>query len=302
MRGALLPDRAVVRVAGADARKFLNGLLTADLARVTPSAPAYAALLTPQGKIIADFIVVEADASDGGGFYLDAPRALVATLVQRLTFYKLRAQIAITAPEALGVLALWDGAAAASDFGLLYPDPRLPALGSRMILPAADAAEACRALGATFAREEDYEAHRLALGIPRGGVDFVYGDAFPHEAGLDQLHGVSFDKGCYVGQEVVSRMQHRGTARTRLARALTPASAPEPGASIMAGDKTIGTMGSSVGGLGLALIRLDRAADAIAAGIALQAGGLPVHLEKPAWAQFAWPLPPTAPGPADAGP
>src|SRR6478736_461233 len=127
MKAALLPDRGVVKVAGDDARKLLNGLITSDIGKVTPEHSAFAALLTPQGKIIADFILAEAPAADGGGFFLDCPRALAPTLVQRLNFYKLRAQVMIEdLSEILGVLAIWDGEAA-TEYGLCYPDPRLPA-------------------------------------------------------------------------------------------------------------------------------------------------------------------------------
>ncbi len=119
-----------------------------------------------------------------------------------------------------------------------------------------------------------YDAHRIATGVPRGGLDFIYGDAFPHETNMDRLHGVDFDKGCYVGQEVVSRMQHRGTARTRTVRIILDGPAPEPGAAILAGDKPVGTMGSTADHHGLALIRIDRVADALEAGTPLTSGGL----------------------------
>ncbi|MEO6784461.1 MAG: hypothetical protein ABI407_22980 [Bradyrhizobium sp.] len=126
-----------------------------------------------------------------------------------------------------------------------------------------------------------YDAHRIAFGVPRGGLDFIYGDAFPHETNMDRLHGVDFDKGCYVGQEVVSRMQHRGTARTRAVRIVLDGPAPEAGTPIVAGGKPVGTMGSSAAGAGLALIRIDRVADALAAGMALSSGGLAVRLAEP---------------------
>src|SRR5436190_15389033 len=131
MKAALLPDRGVVKVAGPDARKFLNGLVTADVAKVVPAEPRFAALLTPQGKIIVDFIVAEAEAADAGGFFLDCPRALAPELTERLNFYKLRAKVIVEdLSETLGVLAIWDGDGR-TDYGLCYPDPRLPALGAR---------------------------------------------------------------------------------------------------------------------------------------------------------------------------
>jgi tRNA-modifying protein YgfZ len=291
MKAALLPDRGVVRVAGDDARNFLNGLLTADIGQVTPEEPRYAALLTPQGKIIVDAIVAEAAAppADGGGFFLDVPKALAKTLVDRLNFYKLRAKVIIEDLSAtLGVLALWDGGGV-TGHGHYYRDPRLPALGWRIMLPPHRAAEAAADLGAELVPASVYEAHRIALGVPRGGLDFSYGDAFPHEADMDQLHGVDFAKGCFVGQEVVSRMEHRGSARTRIVPVVYVGLAPDAGAAVMAGDRPVGTLGSSANGRALAMLRLDRAADAAAAGHPLLAGAVTLRLVKPDWARFPFP-------------
>src|SRR5436305_11747297 len=135
MKAVLLPERGVVKVAGEDAEKFLNGLLTTDIGKVTPQRAAFAALLTPQGKIMVDMIVAEAAAEDGGGFFLDCPRALRKTLIDRLNFYKLRAKVIVEdLSEVLGVLAIWDGAGE-TEYGLCYADPRLPRLGMRCMLP-----------------------------------------------------------------------------------------------------------------------------------------------------------------------
>ena len=289
MKAALLSDRGVVKVAGDDARRFLNGLASNDIIRVVPAEPRFAALLTPQGKIIVDFIAAEAEPDDGGGFFLDCPRALSRTLVERLNFYKLRAKIAIEdLSPLLGVMAVWDGAAL-SDAGLSYADPRLPALGTRTILPPHLAAEAAAEIGATLTDEAAYDAHRIALGVPRGGMDFAYGNTFPHEADMDQLGGVDFEKGCYVGQEVVSRVEHRSSARSRLLPVAYDEFAPSSGIPIMAGDKQVGTLGSTAKGRGLAIFRLDRLADAIAAGTPLNCGNIPLRLVKPDWAKFPWP-------------
>ena len=289
MQATLLPDRGVVKVTGEDARKFLNGLVTADMGEVGPTTARYAALLTPQGKIIVDFIIAEATAEDGGGFFLDCPRALAPTLAEKLTFYKLRAKVVVEdLSAALGVLAVWDGEAL-SDYGLAYGDPRLPALGTRCMLPPEVAAEAAADLGASLVEPETYDAHRIALGVPQGGVDFAYGDIFPHEADLDQLGGVDFDKGCYVGQEVVSRVAHRASARSRLVPIAYDEFAPPAGLPVMAGDKEIGRVGSTAKGRGLALLRLDKVADALAAGTPLVCGNIPIRLVKPDWATFAWP-------------
>ena len=289
MKAALLPDRGVVKVAGADARTFLNGLLTTDVTKLTPEQARFGALLTPQGKIVVDCIVAEAPAGDGGGFFLDCPRALAPHLVEKLNFYKLRAKVICEdLSEILGVMAIWDGGGD-TEYGLIYADPRLPALGQRVMLPPHLAKKAAADLGAELIEAQAYEAHRIALGVPRGGLDFIYGDAFPHETDMDQLAGVDFDKGCYVGQEVVSRMEHRGTARNRIVPVTAGNFAPDAGVPVMAGDRQVGTTGSHAGNRGLAMLRLDRVADARAAGIPLTAGGVVIEPGKPAWATFDWP-------------
>jgi folate-binding protein YgfZ len=286
MKAALLTDRAVIKVIGDDARKFLHGLVTADMLALTPGTARFCALLTPQGKIIADFFVAEAPAGDGGGFFLDVPRALGATLFDKLNLYKLRAKVLIEdLSEILGVLAVWGGSPAAK-YGLSYADPRLPALGVRLMIPPHRAADAAGAIGASLVAADDYEAHRIALGVPRGGADFAYGDAFPHEADMDQLGGVDFAKGCYVGQEVVSRIEHRGIARTRAVPIRYDGGAPENGVAVTAGERQVGTMGSAARGRGIALLRLDRVAEAAEP---LTAGGVPIHLVKPDWARFSLP-------------
>ena len=289
MKAALLPDRGVVKILGADARNFLHGLVSADILKLTPETARFCALLSPQGKIIADFIVVEAPARDGGGFFLDVARGLAPLLVNKLNIYKLRSRVIIEdLSETLGVLAAWDGNGA-PEFGLAYADPRLPALGLRVMLPPYRAADAAAALVATLVDAREYEAHRIALGIPSGGVDFAYGDAFPHESDMDQLGGVDFNKGCYVGQEVVSRMEHRGIARTRAVPVRYDGAAPPLGAAVMAGGRQVGTMGSAAAGRGLALLRLDRVADAFSRHEPLVADGVALRPIKPDWARFAFP-------------
>lgn len=289
MKAALLPDRAVVKVAGGGARAFLHGLVTADVLQMKPSEARFGALLTPQGKIIADFFIVEAPAEDGGGFFLDVPRARVTTLIERLNLYKLRAKVMIEdLSTILGVLAAWDGKGTTRN-GLCYSDPRLPALGVRVMLPPHLVAAAAAQFEATIAQSSEYDDHRIALGIPSGGADFSYGDAFPHEADMDQLGGVDFDKGCYVGQEVVSRMEHRGTARTRTVPISFEGDAPPAGAAIVAGSRALGHIGSAAAGHGIALLRLDRVAEALTHGEPLIAGNTAIRLVKPGWARFAFP-------------
>jgi tRNA-modifying protein YgfZ len=289
MKAALLPDRGVLKIVGDDARNFLHGLVTADVLALAPGTARFCALLTPQGKIIADFMITEAPTKDGGGFFLDVPRAVSAALITKLNLYKLRAKVLIEdLSDVLGVLAVWDAAGTPKQ-GLAYTDPRLPALGARVMLPPHLAKAAAEDLGAELVDASQYEAHRIALGVPQGGVDFIYGDAFPHESDMDQLGGVDFKKGCYIGQEVVSRMEHRGTARTRAVPVRYDGAAPQAGASVTAGDRQIGTMGSAADGRAVALLRLDRVADAMSSGEQLSANGVPIHLIKPDWARFAFP-------------
>ncbi|MBO4222167.1 folate-binding protein YgfZ [Bradyrhizobium neotropicale] len=281
MKAAFLPDRGVVKVTGEDARNFLNGLVTSDLTDLAPGMGRFGALLTPQGKIIVDFLITEAPAGHGGGFLIDVPRALAQALTDKLRFYKLRAKVAVeNLSDGLGVLAAWDGEPAMKP-DLCFADPRSDVMGFRILVPVDLKAKVAGLIGADLVDSAAYEAHRIRSGIPRGGLDFSYGDAFPHETNMDRLSGVDFDKGCYVGQEVVSRMQHRGTARTRTVKIILDDLAPEPGATIVAGDKQVGTMGSAAGQNGLALIRTDRVADALDAGLSLSAGGLGLKLAEP---------------------
>jgi folate-binding protein YgfZ len=281
MKAAFLPDRGVVKISGEDARNFLNGLVTTDVTQLSPGLGRFGALLTPQGKITIDFLITEAPSGHGGGLLIDCPRPLAQSLADKLGFYKLRAKVTVeNLSDSLGVIAAWDGEPAMKP-DLAFADPRDTALGWRILAPKDLAPKVAGLIGADLADSAAYEAHRIATGVPRGGLDFMYGDAFPHETNMDRLHGVDFDKGCYVGQEVVSRMQHRGTARTRTVRVTLDGAPPEAGSTILAGDKQVGTMGSTSGQNGLALIRTDRVTDALDAGLALAAGGLGIRLADP---------------------
>ena len=271
---AFLADRGVVRVEGEDASSFLQGLLTNDVAGLPAGEAHYAALLTPQGKILFDFLVLRAPGAPPA-FLLDCPKALAADLAKRLSIYKLRAKVAIRdASDDFGIVADWGGAADFPPSAHVYADPRAAALGRRAVLPRA-AAEAV-----SEAALPAYEAARIAAGAPRGGVDFAYGDAFPHDADMDLFNGVDFHKGCYVGQEVVSRMKHRGEVRKRVVRVRLAGSAPAPGTPVTDGAIAIGALGAAAGDKALALLRIDRAAQAQAAGRPLEAAGVAVTVEE----------------------
>jgi folate-binding protein YgfZ len=265
----LLADRGVLRVAGPQCETFLQDLVSNDVTSLGPGEARYAALLTPQGKILFDMIIVAIEEAGARAFLIDCARDQAADLAKRLRFYKLRARVIIEdVSEEIAVLAYLD-AAPNSAPGIVVRDPRAQSLGYRAYVTReqASAARPDKSL---------YDARRIDAGVPKGGVDFVYGDAFPHEANLDRINGVDFTKGCYVGQEVVSRMQHRGTARKRVVKVAFAGDAPLPGAEIKAGDILIGTMGSSAGDRGLATVRIDRAEEASAAGLQLVASEIPL--------------------------
>jgi folate-binding protein YgfZ len=286
-RIAELKRRGVVAVGGPEAGKFLNDLVTNDLDKISTGGAGYGGLLTPQGKVLFDFFVFR----DGERFLFDIKRELAAEFARRLTFYRLRAKVDIAdVSTGFRVAAAWGGGAAPVLAGLVAADPRLDDLGYRAIVPV-DGQIA--APGFEPADEDAFDAWRIGLGVPEGGIDFAFGETFPHDADMDQLRGVDFGKGCYVGQEVVSRMEHRGTARRRLIRAAAPA-ALAAGVPITAAGRSVGTVGSSANGNALALVRLDRAKEAMDAGTALMSGETPVTLTLPSWARFGWPAGPAA--------
>jgi tRNA-modifying protein YgfZ len=277
---AVLPDRAVVGVEGEGPRDFLHALLTCDVQSLKAGEGAYGALLTPQGKILFDLFTVATET----GFLLDAAASSAEDLIKRLTMYRLRRKIDIALRPDLGVAAIWDCEAAPElEDALVFRDPRVPGLGYRAIGPTASLEAAATADAGR------YDAHRLGLGIADSGRDIGSGQLFPHEANLDQLHGVSFTKGCYVGQEVVSRMEHRGTARSRIVPVLFEGPCPAPDTAVTAGGRSLGRILSGHDGRGLALVRLDRAQAARTAGEALLAGGTPIAIEQPEWARYRVP-------------
>jgi tRNA-modifying protein YgfZ len=256
---ARLPDRGVVMVSGPQAKDFLHGLVSNGVLSLLPGHGCYAALLSPQGKILFDFLIV-AQTSDT--FLLDCPRPFAADLARRLTFYKLRAKVDIAdRSDTTVIVATWgDGIRPAAS---AYRDPRDVRLGWRDILGPGDTA----AVPATpIWAPRTYDDHRIRLRIPHAGIDFMYSDNFPHDANMDLLHGIDFNKGCYIGQEVISRVHHRGSSRKRIARVFFAAPAPAIGTPISVAGSVIGVMGSSTEQQGLAMIRVDKAAAALAAG------------------------------------
>ena len=268
-----LPSRAVISVSGEGARDFLQNLVTADIDGLAPGQAAYSALLQPQGKILFDFFVL----SENGRYAIDCSAQQRPELLKRLTFYKLRAKVDLKeSDEDVGV------AAAKPANGLSYTDPRAALLGQRLIAAKGSLPEADR---------EAYRGGRIRLGIADSDEDIGSGELFPHEANLDQLGAISFNKGCFIGQEVVSRMEHRGTARNRIVPVYSPKATPAKGGTVEAGAKAIGTVLSVSDKDALALIRLDRLKDAVEAGQGLLTEAGPIHVRKPGWARFDVALP-----------
>jgi folate-binding protein YgfZ len=268
---ARLEDRSVVAVSGAEARPFLHNLLTVDMADVDRDGAGYGALLSPQGKILFDFLIHR----DGETYFLDVRREVVDELLKRLSLYRLRSKVELRPEPDMAVFAAWGEGAQGPD------DPRFTPLGTRRVAPnESEPADAGTA---------DWHAWRIENTIPEGGLDFAFGDAFPHDAGMDDLGGVDFQKGCFVGQEVVSRMQHRGTARRRIVAVHASGPLPGPGAEILAGERPLGRLGSSADRRGIALVRLDRVREALDVHMPLRAGPEEIQVAIPAWASYGWP-------------
>jgi folate-binding protein YgfZ len=266
---AHLPARTVLSVTGGDRVSFLNGLVSNDVAEAGPGRATWAALLTAQGKWLADFFIL----ADGDRLLLDCEAAQSAMLVQRLSRYRLRAEVTI-GPAELAVFAAWDGAPDQSA-GVCAPDPRVEQAGWRVL---------ARADLPVNASVEAWDAHRLSLGLPDGSRDLEAEKTVLLEAGFDELHGISWTKGCYMGQELTARTRYRGLVKRRLLPVRGAAPLPPSGAPIFAGDREIGQMRSSLDGDGLALLRLD-ALD----GSELRAGETPIVVHPPDWARLPEP-------------
>ena len=272
----LLGDRGVIEVAGTEATGFLQRLITNSVLNIPKGEGRYAGLLTPQGKLLFDFFVVPLPEGSGAGYLIDCAGEQTADLVKRLNLHKMRAKIVIEdKSESFAVAAVFGGEVAAGIEGVFYRDTRGPSMGLRVIVPREALAKLDRG------EASRYEAHRIAQGVPKGGVDFRYGDAFVHDVNLDLMNGVDFKKGCYVGQEVVARVHYRNSARKRIVKIHFDGPAPAQGTQITAGETNIGQAGSTAGSFGLAMVRLDRLEEARVAGVALKAGDVAVDVTLP---------------------
>ena len=272
-----LSGRAILNVTGEDAEDFLQNLITTDLDTLEHGDLKSGALLNPQGKILFEFLV----SRNGGGLRLDTLQTSAVDLLKRLTLYKLRAKVQISVNSESLVQVSWENESGPSEADSTVRDRRFPQSLNVMRrygdVPTADVPEPI------------WTALRIAHGVAEAPMDYALGDAFPHDVNLDQTGGVSFRKGCFVGQEVVSRMQHRGTARRRILIVTGASALPATGTSITAKEREIGTLGSVAGSSGLALVRIDRVKDAIDSGTTILAGDIPIHLAIPPEHRFTFP-------------
>ena len=285
---ALLDDRGVLAVSGPDRRSFLQGLVSNDVDKVGPALARYAALLTAQGKYLHDFMMLEfADE-----IWLEAEAGRLGDLKRRLSIYRLRAKAAVDErPELAVAVAFGKGAPAAMGLseepcagrefasGVAFVDPRLAALGVRCILPRTDLRSALEGTGLTELGFPDYDRLRLELGVPDGGRDLVVEKSILLESGFDELNGVDWQKGCYIGQELTARTKYRGLIKKRLMPVAIDGPAPAPGTIVTADRREVGEMRSSRDGLGLALLRIEPVSE----GKQLKAGQTTLRPSTPGW-------------------
>lgn len=257
---AMLEDRGVLAIGGPERASFLQGLISNDTTKISGERAIYAALLTAQGKYLHDFLLVEI----GETIWLDGEAARLADLKRRLTIYRLRAKVTIDERPDLAVAAVYGGdapgepgAAETLGNGVVFVDPRLATLGARAILPRAQISRALRDRGAAPGDFAEYDRLRLGLGVPDGSRDLVLDKSILLESGFDELHGVDWDKGCYIGQELTARTKYRGLIKKRLFPVQIDGPASEPGAIITLDGREAGEMRSSRDATGLALLRLE---------------------------------------------
>lgn len=290
---AMLQERGLLTVGGEDGSDFLQGLISNDITHVGPAAAIWAALLTPQGKYLHDFFVAQL----GEVFYLDCEAERLMDLGQRLSRYKLRSKVDLGIDEGLAVavmpgmaslerleLPAQPGAARAFGGGLVYVDPRLADAGARAMLPPEEGVEALRALGFVEGDRDEYDSLRLLLGLPDGSRDLIVEKSILLESNFDQLHGVDWEKGCYMGQELTARTKYRGLIKKRMMPVDIDGEPPAPGTPITLAGKDAGEMRSSCDGRGLALLRLEAVQRVLAGDGELVSGPARITPRKPDWA------------------
>ncbi|WP_173931269.1 folate-binding protein YgfZ [Chelativorans sp. Marseille-P2723] len=271
-----LPDRSLILAAGSDAETLLQNVITTDLSALAPDEARPGALLTPQGKVLFDFLISRAGDER---FWLECRADVADDLRKRLMFYRLRSKVDFLLEEQLHVAVSWEIDSAGLTIDSSVHDRRFPATLNVMRHYHSKAQEAGQDVDA-------WHRLRIAHGVAESGAEYALGDAFPHDILFDQNGGVGLKKGCYVGQEVVSRMHHRGTARRRLVIAKGEGTLPAPGTEITAGGRSIGALGSVSSMDGLAIVRIDRVAEAMEAGIPVMAGDVALTFRVPEFASF----------------
>jgi folate-binding protein YgfZ len=282
----LLDDRALLGIHGPDAEHFLQNILTTDLDALAVGETKPGALLSPQGKILFDFLISRHGPE---GFRLDCRKEVAGDLLRRLMLYRLRAKVEIAMQDQQLVYASWQNESAASSGDSSASRSDSTVLQDSRFAGSPSVARIYGQLAGASSDRAAWDRLRVDAGVAESGSDYELGDAFPHDALLDQLGGVGFRKGCYVGQEVVSRMQHRGTARRRVLIVTGQAGLPAPGTEIRADGKPIGLLGTVAGSKGLAILRIDKVKAAMNGDHAITAGDAAVTAEIPGWASFTFP-------------
>lgn len=276
-----LPGRGVLEIKGADKSTFLQGIMTNDIYSLSPENALYTALLTPQGRYLYDFFIVEI----GDSYYLDGEASRLEDVIKKLSLYKLRADVTFILRSDLPVYAYWGEGVSSllnldnkhgASHNTFYMDPRLAALGARSFGKA-------EVEGFQLKSPEDYDQHRLSLGIPEGGRDLIPDKSIPLESGLDELHAISWTKGCFMGQELTARTKYQGLVRKRLIPVVFEGKPPPFGTGVFLEGDPVGEVRTTSGSQGLIMVRLEALKSHLEEHGKLMAGEANLTPHVPSW-------------------
>jgi folate-binding protein YgfZ len=292
----ILHDRGLLKVSGDDAIDFLQGLVTNDVSKAAPGRALYSAMLSPQGKYLYDFFIIHMN----GELAIDCESGRLGEFKRKLNMYKLRSKVQLTEINQAFIVSAFigdnvaealqlnnsEGVAKSFLGGIAFIDPRVTGIGGRAVIPRENAEEKLIEAGFSAGNPEEYESLRLSLGLPDGSRDMVVDKAILLENGFQELNGIDWEKGCYMGQELTARTHYRGLIKKRLMPVQIEGPLPAPGTAVMLGDKNVGEMRSGNAERGLALIRLEQFKDVLKSGEGFSAEGTTLRPVKPEWAEF----------------
>jgi folate-binding protein YgfZ len=292
----ILHDRGLLKVSGDDAIDFLQGLVTNDVSKAAPGRALYSAMLSPQGKYLYDFFIIHMN----GELAIDCESGRLGEFKRKLNMYKLRSKVELTEINQAFIVSAFigdnvaealqlnnsEGVAKSFLGGIAFIDPRVTGIGGRAVIPRENAEEKLIEAGFSAGNPEEYESLRLSLGLPDGSRDMVVDKAILLENGFQELNGIDWEKGCYMGQELTARTHYRGLIKKRLMPVQIEGPLPAPGTAVMLGDKNVGEMRSGNAERGLALIRLEQFKDVLKSGEGFSAEGTTLRPVKPEWAEF----------------